>query len=336
MSTMSVDTSRSTIKSTISRSTKSTISIPCIPPMPTAIDHSVVNRVMSLQKQSVPSNLIPVQANKITVEWAKNTFRYAHIFVPNINSHAYENDEDSQLVLWKNKAREIQEEIKSLGVTQTMKYICNDMKNRHCTIPNTGANPTNLGDIFSILCDSNFYKSNVNMARERIYRYCWGIYRVGHNDWIHTYVNAWLNEKNLTLDYGTTEKETRKNFVYSNFQKKVSTLFSDRIISRMSRDFGEYLCCRLKKRKNDISSIEIRGMCGKCYLVQSNTKNTTDRKEILKRKLEQLVDETRDEFEPNYVFNELSRIYNEKGVHNGANIDVEMKGEISFIHICNN
>ena len=297
----------------------------------TSINHPQLPAMPRTLNYSVPSNLIPVQANQITNEWAKETFKFAHIFVDDINTRAYNEDTDTHLDLWKAKARQIQEELKARGIEVTITYICNDMKNKNIAFTNTS--PTISDDIFQILCDTDYYENNKVMARERIYYYCWGIFRVGRNEWIHDQVRKWLDEKALILDYTKNQsgRFTRKNFVYSNFCKKVGTMLSDRIIATMSRNFGEYLCCRLKGPRENINYCEIKGMCGQCYLVMLDNKNITGAKEVvLKRKLTQLVEETHKVFKPNYVCDQLEEIYRNKGIHAVEQIDIERKGEITI------
>ena len=291
-------------------------SVPTIPDMPDKL------------KFPVREDLIPVQANQITDKWANETFKYEYIFVEGINQTAYDNE--THLDLWKDKARDIQEEIKRTGVSVTVRYICKNMKDRGHVLPNSDLFPTCADDIFKIFGSKDWYLKNPDTSREIIYNYCWGIFRVGRNEWIHDYVTEWLDERNLQLEntLNPSGRNTRKNFVYVNFCKKIGTMLSDRIIATLTRNFGEDLCCHIKGSRESYHYCEIKGMNGQCYLVTQEKKSMTgDTDVVLKRKLEQLVEETYKLYAPTYIYSQLKEIYKQKGMHEGKQIAIESKGK---------
>ena len=93
----------------------------------------------------VPSDLIPPNTNKLNFQWGKETFKYAYIFLDTINSKAYEND--NEVHSWVNKARKIQEEIKNLGYNESVKHICDLLKQKGQRLPNSSNFATNLNDM---------------------------------------------------------------------------------------------------------------------------------------------------------------------------------------------
>ena len=67
----------------------------------------------------VPPNLIPTDSKSINYDWAKNTFRYAYLFIRNFSSK--DCGENETIQEWIDKALELQAELRELGVAKVMK-----------------------------------------------------------------------------------------------------------------------------------------------------------------------------------------------------------------------
>ena len=272
----------------------------------------------------VPFDLIPVNITKITLEWAKKTFKYAYIFVNHIVKTGFDNEEE--LTTWIDRAKDLQEEIREYGYNETVKYICNCMKERGQTLPNSTNYPANLHDMFQLFGNINWYKGNETTAREIIYKFCWGIFKQGNDGWIHDRVRFWLDRHNLKIFFETREWKRRsgKNFVYKNFCKKISNTLSDNVIRTMKRSYGEYLCTR--KRFEESGFIEMKGFGGRCYLKTVDHKfNRADQE--LEWKMDDLVSVICNHEDPNYALELFKDKLSKKRNLEGQNINIINKGK---------
>ena len=319
--------------------TNEDLTIPANPTLPNELNNTLTNRV--------PSNLIPTTYKSMTDEWSKQTYKYFHCFDQSILTVAYADTKD--LELWKKAALEIQCEIKRFGVTETVKRICANMEKRGIKLPKSSNTPTCIDDVFAVFSNKEWYKNNTTQARELIYRYCWGNFKNGNDEWIHDHVSDWLEKKGLTVFYvrtkigspdeGNVQRNNRKNFVYTNFCKKICTLLSDRIISSMKRCHGEYLCTRIKPN-NTFLYQRIDHVGGKCYIVTPTLyKNMSN--EVIKRKIQELM-KTIDAFpDKNYAFDELDAQINQRTkIYKQIRKPVSLEGKeimtkgMSFTTIC--
>ena len=301
----------------------------------------------TLTTHPVPSNLIPSTSKSITEEWSKKTYRYFHCFDKSILTVVYESTKD--LDLWRASALKIQCEIKRFGVTETVKRICEDMAKRGIKLPKSSNPPTCIDDVFAVFSNKEWYKNNTTQARELIYRYCWGNFKNGNDEWIHDHVSDWLEKKGLSVFYVRTDngshdegnvlRNNRKNFVYTNFCKKICTLLSDRIISSMKRCHGEYLCSRIKPNSTYLYQ-RVDHVGGNCYIV-TPTLNTNMTNEVMKRKIQELM-ETIDAFpDKDYAFDELdAQITQRARLHKHERKTVSLEGKeimtkgMSFLTYC--
>jgi len=284
---------------------------------------------INIIENAVPHDLIPTNATQFTSQWATDTFKYAHIFVSSIVGWVFQNEEE--LHLWIAKARELSEELKAFGFAATVNYICKDMENRGITLPDSNNCPKNYNDIFVIFENEEWYKSNLTLSRETIFRYCWGIFRRGSDEWIHEHISNWLNQKGISIMYDTNKRNTRKNFVYANFCKKICTCLSDRIIHVMTRRYGEYLCVR-KSKRDDIAHKEMCMMGHKCWLVtikqqQQHEGEDEDRTEDLKRKINSLFDEIQQLTNNEWAYDILRNQTPKKPNLEGFDVSISEKGK---------
>ena len=152
---------------------------------------------INIIENAVPHDLIPTNATQFTHQWANETFKYAHIFVSSIVGWVFQNEEE--LHLWIAKARELSEELKAFGFAVTVNYICKDMENRGITLPDSNNCPKNYNDIFAIFENEQWYNFNLTISRETIFRYCWGIFRCGSDEWIREHISNWLQNKGVSI-----------------------------------------------------------------------------------------------------------------------------------------
>ena len=294
--------------------------VPDIPPF-NSNDHFNENETLTYL---VPSDLIPPNTRKLTIQWGQEIFKYEHIFLDSINSNAYENMEEVHH--WLAKAREIQEELKNLGYNESVKHICELLRQKGQRLPNSNSFATNLYDVFQLFGNLEWYKGNVNESRTIIFKCCWGIFRSRHNRWIRVHVDNWLDSNRLKVfEPQSGSRRTGKNFVYSNFCKKISNTLSDNIIRTMTVTYGEYLCTRKKLPDTSLYE-ELHGMGGKCYLVLANSESICNEKE-LERQIDVLVDKMCKYRDPNYAYNLVTKCFRKKAHLAVENIDISKKGK---------
>ena len=85
------------------------------------------------EERYVPKDLIPVDRRLMDDEWAKQTFRYAHLFdINTFKSKSWENEE--QLVKWIEFAYNMQDELRYLGKLGAEKRVLQYFKDYNITM----------------------------------------------------------------------------------------------------------------------------------------------------------------------------------------------------------
>ena len=206
------------------------------------------------EERYVPKDLIPVDRKLMDDEWAKQTYRYAHLFDLNqFKSKSWERDE--QLVEWIEFAYNMQDELRHLGKIGAEKRVLQYFKDYNITMINdTMMHPTNYDDIFSIIADKEWYQTNIDFKRNLIHMVGYGIFRKGYNMWAKNIECEWLHKYNITLkhmgmdgqDIVIGSKRSGKGFVYSNITMRASNYLNEMISRVMKTNHNEFICVRKK------------------------------------------------------------------------------------------
>ena len=181
----------------------------------------------------VPPNLIPTDSKSINYDWAKNTFRYAYLFIRNFSSKDWGENETIQV--WIDKALELQTELRELDVAKANEKIISIFREYNICMPGTTQRPTNIDDIIITINDKVWYSTQQDSKQALIHMISYGIFRQGYNNWAIKASKEWLlkykiliNEKELDVRSSKTRRQ-KKGFVYTNLVQRVSSSISDRI-----------------------------------------------------------------------------------------------------------
>ena len=206
------------------------------------------------EERYVPKDLIPVDRRLMDDEWAKQTFRYAHLFdINTFKSKSWENEE--QLVKWIEFAYNMQDELRYLGKLGAEKRVLQYFKDYNITMVNdTMMHPKNFDDIFSIIADKEWYRKNIDFKRNLIHMVGYGIFRKGYNMWAKNIECEWLHKYNITLKHMGMDgcnivrgsKRIGKGFVYSNITMRASNYLNEMISRVMKSNHNEFICVRKK------------------------------------------------------------------------------------------
>ena len=81
-------------------------------------DHPSSNR----SKHLIPLDLFHLNANGYTFTWGKETYKYYHIFDPQVKAAVYSSDEE--VVAWCQYALGIREQLRRDGFSESKKSLC--------------------------------------------------------------------------------------------------------------------------------------------------------------------------------------------------------------------
>lgn len=220
----------------------------------------------------VSLNLLPVNEKKFTEAWAKSTYKYCHLFDPNVQAIAYNGNSDVED--WRLLGIKLMKSIKQQGVNSGHNEIVRMAQLKYnLTMPGTkGDQPTNVDDVITIISDPKWYNEGKCIKQDMIYCFIYGITRRGMNSWIVKAEKDWLSFYNIVYEEVTSVKRKKKlrGFVYS----LLMSLFSNSIISLfqtvMKRNHNEYITVRERPNTNDsfLSFVQRDFQCGKGYIVQ--------------------------------------------------------------------
>ena len=238
----------------------------------------------------IPSNLIPIECNKLTVEWAKKTFKYACFFDDIVfPCTAYENDCDPQLRTWLRHARSLQVELRNLGVMETQQKILNILEEHNVFLPNSEHNipAKNFDDVIQIITNKTWYNKNKDANRRLIHMITYGIFRNGYNIWAIQACHNWEKYKRIVLcqelnqEQGEAKKRRGKGWVYSNFVHRASNFIAEKIQKHMMLAHGEFIAVR-KKHNANYTYVSVRFNHFEGYIAQCKSKEVKSIVEIRK------------------------------------------------------
>ena len=199
-----------------------------------------------MTKTTVPLNLIPVASSALNEKWSFQTFPHWKAFyngkVPSIPT-----TEEAQK--WKEAAKDISEELKTIGVSKAHEKIC-DMMNSFFTFDRKNHTFCSLYDVIDFLGKPSFYKNNMDQVRNMIHMFQYGIFRVGYNAWALDAAKDWMEDRKITYnDKDTLARRKGKGFVYKLIVSRASNSIGDRLQKFTEKIFSEYLLVRDKKIK---------------------------------------------------------------------------------------
>ena len=208
------------------------------------MNHS--QQIDKMAKQIVPVNLLPVNLSSLTDKWAYQTYHcWKHLHSGALPECPTAEDFDK----WKEAAKDIVEELKSLGVSKAQDKICAMMKS-FFTYEFGNREFLSMYDVVDFLSDRSFYNDNKDMFRNMVHMFQYGIFRVGFNAWAVDAANEWMDERNIS--YGRENIMCRrrgKGFVYKLIVSRASNSISDRLQGLTERMYQEYIVVRNKRVK---------------------------------------------------------------------------------------
>jgi len=220
----------------------------------------------------IPYDLLPVTENQYTIEWAKKTFKYAHLFDNHqFQSRAYINKKE--LDEWMIAAKKLRKGINDMGLNATTnKLIQLATTEYNMKMPiTTNQNPVNFEDLICIISNNDWYKKNVDIARRQLWMMQYGIFRNDYDDWLKEFERNWLQEHNMQYDLFYKERlSTNKGFVYCNIVRYVGNLLCERIKRVCIQNHREFITSRKKKARNEdkYTYTETRLHRFRAYIVQ--------------------------------------------------------------------
>ena len=222
--------------------------------------------------RKVPHDLLNINEIKYNDEWAKQTFKYFHLFDTTVDSAAYsEGCED--LDKWKTKGLSMMKELKHRGIKAGRNEVVRIARIQYnLFLPNLpNIKPTNMDDIMTIISDPIWYETDKEIKQNMIYNMMYGLTRTGMNGWLQTEETKWMNEKGISYeDVKNTKRKTKiKGFVYSILQHVFSNSTIKHFQTVMKRQHYEYITVREKKHLDHVCEFISKDFpCGKGYIVK--------------------------------------------------------------------
>ena len=208
------------------------------------------NNIVSSQRK-VDSDLFPVCEKKLTLEWAKSTYKHYSLFDDSILSRTY--DDDNDLYSWINEAKELIKDIKFQGTQAGRDEIIRIAVNQYnIFLPKKINNysdapkrPLTIQEVVASITDHDWYFQDTEYKRNIIHHLAYGITRKHNNIWLIEAEKKWLNKYNVSYKLMPCKRVTlSRGFVY----KLMNSTFSNTTIKMIKRamwsNLGEYITVR--------------------------------------------------------------------------------------------
>ena len=238
-----------------------------------------------MKANQVPNDLLPVHTLYLERrDWAASTFHHWSAFhvgtLPSMPT-------DDDLKAWKSAAADIMEELKALGVSKAQDKVVS-MVNSYFTFHYKGMTFSSIYDVVDMLSDPDFYEKNVELVRDMLHMFQYGIFRSGYNAWAHDSADEWMRNRNIQYIDVSTGKQGRKGkgFVYKLIVNRASNSLCERLQNMSQRVYNEYVVVRDRKVKKFGNEYELQAytfnyrfpgyLCKKktCSVVDKNNNNT--------------------------------------------------------------
>ena len=202
-----------------------------------------------MKANKVPIDLLPVHTLHLqTRNWAAKTFHHWNAFhvgtLPQVPS-------DEDLRSWRDAAADIMEELKALGVSNAQRKVCNMVNSYYKFDYKKRKTFSTVYDVVDMITDPDFNKKNMNLIRDMLHMFQYGIFRSGYNGWAHECATRWMRKRNIEYANLTTGKKARagKGFVYKLIVTRACNSLCERLQNMSQRLFGEYVIVRDRKIK---------------------------------------------------------------------------------------
>lgn len=210
------------------------------------IDEKYLQTSDTMKKTLVPINLFPINPSMLTEKWAFQTYHYYSAFhigkiadVPSLD--------DAQK--WIHTAKDIMEQLKGIGVSKSQEKIC-DMMKSYFTFDRGNDQFCSFYDVIGFLSKPDFYEKNIELYRNMVHMFQYGIFRVGYNSWAIEAAQKWMEERNITFeDKNKGIRPKGKGFVYKLIVSRASNSICDRLQGITAKNHQEYILVRNKKIK---------------------------------------------------------------------------------------
>ena len=202
-----------------------------------------------MKANKVPNDLLPMHTLHLkTNNWAAKTFHYWSAFhVGTLPQVPDEND----LRNWRDSAADIIEELKALGVSKAQNKVCNMVNSYYKFEYEKKKDFSNIFDVVDMLSDPDFNKKNIELVRDMLHMFQYGIFRSGYNGWAHECAYEWMHERNIQYSHLNTGKKSRtgKGFVYKLIVQRASNSLCERLQNMSQRVLNECVVVRDRKIK---------------------------------------------------------------------------------------
>ena len=146
----------------------------------------------------VPLDLIPVLPREVHFDWGAKTYKYYHLFNPNINKDCYSNNEE--IIDWTRYANKLQKELKETGLVKANEEVLRLCKKEFNMLRTDGQIPVSITDVVSILRQTTWYNQDKHRSRHIVYMMSHGIVRSGYNKWVYQAVYEWMKAHKIAYD----------------------------------------------------------------------------------------------------------------------------------------
>lgn len=210
-----------------------------------------------MNANQVPNDLFPIHTLYLEKQdWATRTFIHWGAFhtgtLPMIPT-------DDDLKAWKGAAADIMEELKALGVSKAQDKVVS-MVHSYFTFDYKRTTFSSVYDVVDMISDPDFYKNNMDLVRDMLHMFQYGIFRSGYNNWAHECADEWMKQKNVEYIDLSTGKQGRKGkgFVYKLIVSRASNSLCERLQNMSQRIFNEYVVVRDRRIKKFGDEYELK------------------------------------------------------------------------------
>ena len=210
-----------------------------------------------MKANQVPNDLLPVHTLYLERrDWAASTFHHWSAFhvgtLPSMPT-------DDDLKAWKSAAADIMEELKALGVSKAQDKVVS-MVNSYFTFHYKRTTFSSIYDVVDMMSDPDFYEKNVELVRDMLHMFQYGIFRSGYNAWAHDSADEWMRNRNIQyIDVSTgTQGRKGKGFVYKLIVNRASNSLCERLQNMSQRVYNEYVVVRDRKVKKFGNECELQ------------------------------------------------------------------------------
>ena len=201
--------------------------------------------------RTIPMDLFPHRVEHINEEWAKQTFKYFHLFDDNINYTSFDNDSDD-ILKWLETANKIVNDLKSFGVMMGEQQVVTMAQTRFGLkmIGTANIDPTSVNDVLSIYENKWFYIKNREEVLKQVYSMTYGLGRNGTNGWALAAERHFMKKINVAYGKDMVTKKAKKRHIgcfYQYIMSRFSKSNTQRFQKLFETNYQEFIMARKKK-----------------------------------------------------------------------------------------